>query len=49
MAQTISYEVRMALIFLFPLFLCGSFNLMEVIEGQYYIPFLLIMMPVSLI
>jgi len=33
-AQTISYEVRMALVFLSLLFLCGAFNFIALIESQ---------------
>jgi len=33
-AQTISYEVRIVLILLFPLFLGGSFNFIRIIESQ---------------
>lgn len=33
-AQTISYEISIALILLFPLFLIGSFNFIEISEGQ---------------
>ena len=33
-AQTISYEISIALILLFPLFLIGRFNFIEISEGQ---------------
>lgn len=33
-AQTISYEVRIALVLLFPIFLILSFNLIEYKESQ---------------
>ena len=33
-AQTISYEVSIALVLLFPLFLIGTFRFIEVQEGQ---------------
>jgi len=33
-AQTISYEVRMALIFLAVIFLCGNYRFLEVIKNQ---------------
>nr|AXA45262.1 NADH dehydrogenase subunit 1 [Cochlespira sp. MNHN IM 2013-19079] len=46
-AQTISYEVSMALVLLFPLFMVGSFNFIEVKESQEYIWFTFIMIPVS--
>nr|WNS64250.1 NADH dehydrogenase subunit 1 [Ficus subintermedia] len=46
-AQTISYEVSMALILLFPLFLIGSFSFIEIKESQELIWFMLIMLPVS--
>nr|UYX79092.1 NADH dehydrogenase subunit 1 [Oliva sericea] len=48
-AQTISYEISMALILLFPLFLVGSFNFTEIKESQELIWFSFIMIPVSLI
>nr|YP_010988165.1 NADH dehydrogenase subunit 1 [Eunaticina papilla]WOP07007.1 NADH dehydrogenase subunit 1 [Eunaticina papilla] len=47
-AQTISYEISMALILLFPLFLVGSFSLVEIKEAQEYIWLSLLMFPVSL-
>nr|AXA45223.1 NADH dehydrogenase subunit 1 [Clavatula tripartita] len=47
-AQTISYEVSMALILLFPLFLVGSFNFVEIKESQEMIWLSFIMIPVSL-
>nr|YP_010119556.1 NADH dehydrogenase subunit 1 [Ficus variegata Roding, 1798]QRB78539.1 NADH dehydrogenase subunit 1 [Ficus variegata Roding, 1798] len=46
-AQTISYEVSMALILLFPLFLMGSFSFIEIKESQELIWFMFIMLPVS--
>nr|YP_009480388.1 NADH dehydrogenase subunit 1 [Nassarius fraterculus]ANH54164.1 NADH dehydrogenase subunit 1 [Nassarius fraterculus] len=46
-AQTISYEVSMALILLFPLFLVGSFSFIEIKESQEYIWFSFLMIPVS--
>nr|YP_009332118.1 NADH dehydrogenase subunit 1 [Californiconus californicus]APH08601.1 NADH dehydrogenase subunit 1 [Californiconus californicus] len=48
-AQTISYEVSMALILLFPLFLVGSFSFTEIKESQEGIWFAFLMIPVSLI
>ena len=36
-AQTISYEISMALVLLFPLFLVGSFSFIEIREAQQYI------------
>nr|ATZ69786.1 NADH dehydrogenase subunit 1 [Conus pulcher] len=48
-AQTISYEVSMALILLFPLFLVGSFNFIEIKEAQEMIWFSFLMLPISLI
>nr|AXA45314.1 NADH dehydrogenase subunit 1 [Marshallena sp. MNHN IM 2013-9821] len=47
-AQTISYEISMALILLFPLFLVGSFSFMKIKESQEFIWYALIMLPVSL-
>nr|YP_003204803.1 NADH dehydrogenase subunit 1 [Monoplex parthenopeus]ACF04884.1 NADH dehydrogenase subunit 1 [Monoplex parthenopeus] len=47
-AQTISYEISMALILLFPLFLVGSFNFIEIKESQQFIWLTFIMFPVSL-
>nr|YP_009564284.1 NADH dehydrogenase subunit 1 [Glossaulax reiniana]QAX91768.1 NADH dehydrogenase subunit 1 [Glossaulax reiniana]QHE65845.1 NADH dehydrogenase subunit 1 [Neverita didyma]QID90372.1 NADH dehydrogenase subunit 1 [Glossaulax reiniana] len=47
-AQTISYEISMALILLFPLFLVGSFSFIEIKEMQEYIWLSLLMLPVSL-
>nr|YP_003204738.1 NADH dehydrogenase subunit 1 [Fusiturris similis]ACF04845.1 NADH dehydrogenase subunit 1 [Fusiturris similis] len=47
-AQTISYEVSMALILLFPLFLVGSFNFVEIKEAQEFIWLSFLMVPVSL-
>nr|AXA45210.1 NADH dehydrogenase subunit 1 [Clionella kraussii] len=47
-AQTISYEVSMALILLFPLFLVGTFNFVEIKESQEMIWLSFIMIPVSL-
>nr|YP_010472540.1 NADH dehydrogenase subunit 1 [Mitrella albuginosa]UVG40725.1 NADH dehydrogenase subunit 1 [Mitrella albuginosa] len=46
-AQTISYEVSMALVLLFPLFLVGSFSFIEVKESQSLIWIALLMIPVS--
>nr|QHD26809.1 NADH dehydrogenase subunit 1 [Melo melo] len=48
-AQTISYEVSMALIFLFPLFLVGSFNFIDIMEAQNIIWIGFLMLPVSFI
>ncbi|YP_008963247.1 NADH dehydrogenase subunit 1 (mitochondrion) [Babylonia areolata] len=48
-AQTISYEVSMALILLFPLFLVGSFNFIEIKESQSLMWFTFLMIPVSFI
>nr|AXA45249.1 NADH dehydrogenase subunit 1 [Lucerapex sp. MNHN IM 2013-19988] len=47
-AQTISYEVSMVLVLLFPLFLVGSFNFIEIKESQEFIWLSFIMIPVSL-
>nr|YP_009742303.1 NADH dehydrogenase subunit 1 [Mammilla mammata]QID90398.1 NADH dehydrogenase subunit 1 [Mammilla mammata] len=47
-AQTISYEISMALILLFPLFLVGTFNFIEIKECQEYIWLSFLMFPVSL-
>nr|UFI48560.1 NADH dehydrogenase subunit 1 [Amalda novaezelandiae] len=46
-AQTISYEISMALILLFPLFLVGSFNFIKIKESQELIWLSLMMIPVS--
>nr|YP_003434160.1 NADH dehydrogenase subunit 1 [Tricula hortensis]ABZ05802.1 NADH dehydrogenase subunit 1 [Tricula hortensis] len=45
-AQTISYEVSMALILLFPLFLLTSFNFMELNESQKTVWLAFLMLPV---
>nr|YP_010943488.1 NADH dehydrogenase subunit 1 [Tonna galea]WLS55621.1 NADH dehydrogenase subunit 1 [Tonna galea]WNO19560.1 NADH dehydrogenase subunit 1 [Tonna galea] len=45
-AQTISYEVSMALILLFPLFLVGTFSFVEIKESQQFIWLSFIMFPV---
>nr|YP_010937889.1 NADH dehydrogenase subunit 1 [Provanna glabra]AIZ68596.1 NADH dehydrogenase subunit 1 [Provanna sp. JWQ-2014]WKY20936.1 NADH dehydrogenase subunit 1 [Provanna glabra] len=47
-AQTISYEVSMALVLLFPLFLVGTFNFFEISEAQELIWLTFLMIPVSL-
>nr|QFG38886.1 NADH dehydrogenase subunit 1 [Pararetifusus carinatus] len=47
-AQTISYEISMALILLFPLFLVGSFSFTEVKESQEFIWLVFLMIPMSL-
>nr|QGP73082.1 NADH dehydrogenase subunit 1 [Turricula nelliae spuria] len=47
-AQTISYEVSMALILLFPLFLVSSFSFIEIKEAQEIIWLSFLMIPVSL-
>nr|QTT61113.1 NADH dehydrogenase subunit 1 [Anentome sp. YY-2021] len=47
-AQTISYEVSMALVLLFPLFLVSSYNFIEVEESQKLMWLVFIMIPVSL-
>lgn len=48
-AQTISYEVSMALILLFPLFLVGRFSFLEIGEAQSTVWLRLLMLPVSFI
>nr|YP_010400312.1 NADH dehydrogenase subunit 1 [Drupa morum]UQS76011.1 NADH dehydrogenase subunit 1 [Drupa morum] len=48
-AQTISYEISMALILLFPLFLVGTFSFIEVKESQELIWLSFLMIPVSLV
>nr|APH08691.1 NADH dehydrogenase subunit 1 [Profundiconus teramachii] len=48
-AQTISYEVSMALILLFPLFLVGSFSFTEIMESQKNIWLSFLMIPVFFI
>uniref|UniRef100_UPI0030FF2CE5 NADH dehydrogenase subunit 1 n=1 Tax=Assiminea estuarina TaxID=2904674 RepID=UPI0030FF2CE5 len=45
-AQTISYEVSMALILLFPLFILGSFNFFELNEKQLSLWFGFLMLPI---
>nr|YP_009742251.1 NADH dehydrogenase subunit 1 [Euspira gilva]QGZ08681.1 NADH dehydrogenase subunit 1 [Euspira gilva]QID90333.1 NADH dehydrogenase subunit 1 [Euspira gilva]QNN85788.1 NADH dehydrogenase subunit 1 [Euspira gilva] len=47
-AQTISYEISMALILLFPLFLVGTFSFIEIKEFQEYVWLSFLMFPVSL-
>uniref|UniRef100_A0AB39IW45 NADH-ubiquinone oxidoreductase chain 1 n=1 Tax=Tutufa sp. TaxID=3160660 RepID=A0AB39IW45_9CAEN len=47
-AQTISYEVSMALILLFPLFTVGTFSFIEMKESQQFIWLTFIMLPISL-
>nr|YP_009232213.1 NADH dehydrogenase subunit 1 [Buccinum pemphigus]AMA20980.1 NADH dehydrogenase subunit 1 [Buccinum pemphigus] len=46
-AQTISYEVSMALVLLFPLFLVGSFSFIKIKESQDLIWLAFLMIPVS--
>jgi len=48
-AQTISYEVRMALTLLFPLFLVGTFSFLEIRELQRTVWLRFLMFPVSFI
>nr|ALR49244.1 NADH dehydrogenase subunit 1 [Babylonia borneensis] len=48
-AQTISYEISMALTLLFPLFLVGSFNFIEIKESQTFMWLIFIMIPISFI
>lgn len=48
-AQTISYEVRIVLIFLFPLYIISSFRFVEIKESQRYLWLILVIMPVILI
>jgi len=48
-AQTISYEVRMALVLLFPLFIIGRFSFTDVKEFQSVVWLSFLMIPVSLI
>nr|QOW07331.1 NADH dehydrogenase subunit 1 [Costapex baldwinae] len=48
-AQTISYEVSMALVLLFPLFLVGTFSFVEIKESQNLVWLSLLMLPVSFI
>lgn len=48
-AQTISYEIRIALILLFPLFLVSSFSFVEMKEAQSLIWLAFLIIPVSLI
>nr|QWS06281.1 NADH dehydrogenase subunit 1 [Buccinum bayani] len=46
-AQTISYEISMALVLLFPLFLVGSFSFIEIKESQELVWLAFLMIPVS--
>nr|YP_010360261.1 NADH dehydrogenase subunit 1 [Neptunea cumingii]ANS72691.1 NADH dehydrogenase subunit 1 [Neptunea arthritica]UNQ32874.1 NADH dehydrogenase subunit 1 [Neptunea cumingii] len=48
-AQTISYEVSMVLVLLFPLFLVGSFSFIEIKESQELVWLTFLMVPVSFI
>lgn len=48
-AQTISYEIRMALILLFPLFLIGSFRFVEIAEGQRVLWLIFLILPAALL
>nr|QHD26796.1 NADH dehydrogenase subunit 1 [Murex trapa] len=48
-AQTISYEVSMALVLLFPLFLVGTFSFIEIKESQEIVWLSFLMIPVSLV
>uniref|UniRef100_A0AB39CC12 NADH-ubiquinone oxidoreductase chain 1 n=1 Tax=Lambis scorpius TaxID=3104388 RepID=A0AB39CC12_9CAEN len=48
-AQTISYEVSMALILLFPLFIIGSFSFIEIKESQNLVWLAFLMLPISFI
>nr|YP_010446984.1 NADH dehydrogenase subunit 1 [Loxocera lunata]UTM10349.1 NADH dehydrogenase subunit 1 [Loxocera lunata] len=48
-AQTISYEVSMILIMLSFIFLIGGYNMINFYNYQYYLWFLLIMFPMSII
>nr|YP_010981216.1 NADH dehydrogenase subunit 1 [Lispe neimongola]WOE90346.1 NADH dehydrogenase subunit 1 [Lispe neimongola] len=48
-AQTISYEVSLALILMSFVFLIGSFNMMDFFYYQYYIWFIIILFPMALV
>lgn len=48
-AQTISYEVRMALILLSFIFLIGSYNIIDFYYYQEYIWFLIILFPIAIV
>nr|YP_010884211.1 NADH dehydrogenase subunit 1 [Pila globosa]WIW42429.1 NADH dehydrogenase subunit 1 [Pila globosa] len=48
-AQTISYEISMALVLLFSMFMVGSFNFMEIIELQDVVWFSLMLLPVAFV
>nr|YP_010241731.1 NADH dehydrogenase subunit 1 [Struthiolaria papulosa]QTI82419.1 NADH dehydrogenase subunit 1 [Struthiolaria papulosa] len=48
-AQTISYEVSMALVLLFPLFIIGTFSFIEMKDSQNMIWMAFLMLPVSFI
>lgn len=47
-AQTISYEVRIALVFLSLIFLVGEYNFFSVVKVQKFIWFLILMFPIFL-
>lgn len=48
-AQTISYEVRIALVLLFSLFICNSFSFIEIIESQNLLWLCFILRPVAFV
>nr|YP_010231167.1 NADH dehydrogenase subunit 1 [Paralimna concors]QSV37210.1 NADH dehydrogenase subunit 1 [Paralimna concors] len=48
-AQTISYEVSMALILLSFIFLIGSYNMMKFYDYQVYMWFILILLPMAMV
>nr|QOL00854.1 NADH dehydrogenase subunit 1 [Phyllomimus sinicus] len=48
-AQTISYEVSMAIVMLGVVFLAGGYDLVMLIDMQYYLWFILLMMPLVLV
>nr|YP_010241718.1 NADH dehydrogenase subunit 1 [Aporrhais serresiana]QTI82406.1 NADH dehydrogenase subunit 1 [Aporrhais serresiana] len=48
-AQTISYEVSMALVLLFPLFIVGTFSFIEMKDSQSLIWLAFLMLPISFI
>nr|YP_010241796.1 NADH dehydrogenase subunit 1 [Xenophora japonica]QTI82484.1 NADH dehydrogenase subunit 1 [Xenophora japonica] len=48
-AQTISYEVSMALVLLFPLFIIGTFSFIEMKDAQSHVWMAFLMLPISFI
>nr|AQM39953.1 NADH dehydrogenase subunit 1 [Phyllomimus sp. ZJZ-2017] len=48
-AQTISYEVSMAVVMLSIVFLCGGYDLIMLVDMQYYLWFIVLTWPLSLV